>query len=100
NKLHNNCRIQDLKKLLFGTSHKETIKMRCLYMRGLFDKSIFSKLKKVFTRKKHISEIIDATSFRIKKALKGKVSDGIEKGNKSRSTRQDKRFKENRKEKC
>ncbi|CAG8853916.1 43227_t:CDS:1, partial [Gigaspora margarita] len=28
NKLRNNCRIQDLKKLIFVISHKEAIKLR------------------------------------------------------------------------
>src|SRR5260364_209769 len=68
-KLRQDCRIQDLKKLLFGTSHKEKIKARCLYMRGLFDRSIFNQLKQVFTRRKHISEIINATTFSIQECF-------------------------------
>ncbi|CAG8498278.1 43614_t:CDS:1 [Gigaspora margarita] len=68
-KLQKDYKIQDLKKLLFGTSHKEAIKTRCLYMRGLFDRLIFNQLKQVFTRRKHISEIINATTFSIQECF-------------------------------
>ncbi|CAG8855462.1 45355_t:CDS:2, partial [Gigaspora margarita] len=74
-KLRQDYRIQDLKKLLFGTSHKEKIKARCLYMRGLFDRSIFNQLKQ-------------EENTEIRKALKEKVLGRAEKESMSSSTGQ------------
>ncbi|CAG8853030.1 35630_t:CDS:2, partial [Gigaspora margarita] len=69
-KLQKDCRIQDLKKLLFGTLYKEAIKTRCLYMRDLFDRLIFNQLN----QRKRYKEMIEwEENTEIRKALKKKV---------------------------
>ncbi|CAG8849718.1 34724_t:CDS:2, partial [Gigaspora margarita] len=86
-KLRQDVRIQDLKKLLFGTSHKEKIKTRCLHKEETHirdNKHYYVQ----YTGMLLLTSVERKMRERIRKALKEKVLGGAGKESMSISTGQ------------